>query len=150
MLEIKVSVDAPELTSAINNLAASLGKGMAVNVNTIAAPVKTENQPVEAVAAPQQTSVPVEEPTAPATQPSPVQEAPKDPTPAAPVSTPTPQAPVITLDMISRAGAALVDQGKMPQIMGLLTKYGVQAITQLNVNTYEAFATDLRALGASI
>ena len=150
MLEIKVSVDAPELTNAINNLAASLGKGMAVNVNTIATPGKVADLPDKTPNQPVDTTPSAVEHTAPVAHHSPVQEAPKEPTQAAPVSAPAPQTPVITLDMISRAGAALVDQGKMPQIMGLLTKYGVQAITQLNANTYDAFAADLRALGASI
>ena len=53
-----------------------------------------------------------------------------------------------TLDDLSKAGAALIDQGKMPQLLELLNKYGVQAITQLDASAYPALAEDLKALGA--
>jgi len=59
-------------------------------------------------------------------------------------------APTYTLDQISKAGAALVDAGKMEPLLTLLTKYGVQAITQLQPAQYGVFATELRALGAQI
>jgi hypothetical protein len=63
---------------------------------------------------------------------------------------PVADAPTYTLDQISKAGAALVDAGKMEPLLGLLTKYGVQAITQLQPAQYGVFATELRALGAQI
>ena len=59
-------------------------------------------------------------------------------------------APTYTLDQISRAGASLVDAGKMQQLLELLGRYGVQAVTQLQPEQYGAFATELRALGAQI
>ena len=65
--------------------------------------------------------------------------------PAVPVTAPT-----YTLDQIAKAGANLVDAGKMEQLLALLTKYGVQAVTQLTPDQYGAFATELRALGAQI
>ena len=68
---------------------------------------------------------------------------------AAPVM-PVAGAPTYTLDQISKAGAALVDAGKMEPLLALLTKYGVQAITQLQPAQYGVFATELRALGAQI
>ena len=52
--------------------------------------------------------------------------------------------------MLFRSGAALVDAGKMEPLLALLTKYGVQAITQLQPAQYGVFATELRALGAQI
>lgn len=61
-----------------------------------------------------------------------------------------PQQKAITIDMLAAAGAPLVDQGKMQQLMALLNKYGVQAITQLTPDKYDAFAADLRAIGAQI
>lgn len=63
---------------------------------------------------------------------------------------PEPQQKAITIDMLAAAGAPLVDQGKMQQLMALLNKYGVQAITQLTPDKYDAFAADLRAIGAQI
>jgi len=65
-------------------------------------------------------------------------------------SVPVAPAPTFTLEQISRAGVQLVDAGKLPQLMGLLNKYGVQAVTQLDPGTYGAVATELRALGAQI
>ena len=76
-------------------------------------------------------------------------------TSAAPGNTPAPTVPVTgaptyTLDQISRAGAYLVDAGRMQQLLELLGRYGVQAVTQLQPEQYGAFATELRALGAQI
>ena len=68
------------------------------------------------------------------------------PAPAVPVA----EAPAYTLDQISRAGVSLVDAGKMQQLLELLGRYGVQAITQLQPEQYGAFATELRGLGAQI
>lgn len=162
MLEIKVTIEAPALTEALNNLAVSFGKGgaekaPALKANEIPATQEPSTEDAPAMNSTIYTAFPM-----PPTQQSPVN--PVLQTPTTPVQqtatqaqqvsmAPAPaqtQAAPITLDAISRAGAALVDQGKMQQIMALLGKYGVQAITQLNANAYEAFAADLRALGAAI
>lgn len=91
---------------------------------------------------------------APSPSPTPVTNAPTaGPTSAAPGNAPVvPVATVqaYTLDQISRAGASLVDAGKMEQLLALLGRYGVQAVTQLQPEQYGAFATDLRGLGAQI
>lgn len=68
------------------------------------------------------------------------------PAPTVPVTT----APAYTMDQISKAGASLVDAGKMEQLLALLGKYGIQAITQLQPDQYGVFATELRTLGAQI
>ena len=159
MFEVKVTIESPALVEAMNNLASAIVSGMTVKVPE----VKAVAQPVQN----KQTApaAPVQQPTQEAPQ-TPVQtqqfmNAPTAaPAPTAPTQAPVQQAPVaptqqtaktpITLEAISRAGAALVDQGKMQQIMGLLSKYGVQAITQLQPNTYEAFAAEMRTLGAQI
>ena len=62
----------------------------------------------------------------------------------------TPAAPAFTPEMIANAGANLLERGLMPQLMGLLQKFGVQAVTQLRQDQYPAFAAELRALGANI
>ncbi|MGN0735232.1 MAG: hypothetical protein ACI4LP_05365 [Anaerovoracaceae bacterium] len=162
MLEIKIIIEAPALTEALNNLAVSFGKGVVEKVpspkaNEIPATQAPETAAPPTMNAPISTTAPVQP-----TQQPPVNTVPQTPVmpvqqtttqaqqvSAAPAPAQTQAAP-ITLDAISRAGAALVDQGKMQQIMALLGKYGVQAITQLNANAYEAFAADLRALGAAI
>lgn len=67
------------------------------------------------------------------------------PAPAVPTS-----APQYTLDMIATAGSALIDAGKMDQLMGLLGKFGVASLTELAPESYGAVANELRALGAAI
>ena len=52
------------------------------------------------------------------------------------------------MEELSRAGAALIDAGKMPQLLALLGKFGVQAVTQLPKEAYSAFGAELKALGA--
>lgn len=64
-----------------------------------------------------------------------------------PAAVPVASAPAYTLEQISRAGAALVDAGKLELLQALLGRYNVQAITQLRPEQYGAFATELRALG---
>ena len=165
MMEMKIKIDVPELVAAVEKLAAAIDK-TALNItvpnegtlnfnmpagNTPVAPAPVQTAPTPApVAAPASAPAPV---AAPASAPAPA------PTPAAPPVTPMPTAPApavpvtaptYTLDQIAKAGANLVDAGKMEQLLALLTKYGVQAVTQLTPDQYGAFATELRALGAQI
>ena len=88
MFEINVTVNAPELAEALNNLAAAL-KG-----------VKTSEADRPSVA-----PVPTAGPTsaAPSNTPAPV--------------VPVTGAPAYTLDQISRAGASLVDAVKMQPLL---------------------------------
>lgn len=160
-MEITVTVNAPELAGAITKLALAI-EGAALNKNgevTIPAGTTATVQSVEQVvqpttvtpAAPQQTApapqpqaqtIPMPQPTAPVSQP-------QAPTPAQ-QTTAQPQQKALTLNDIATAGAGLVDQGKMQQVIELLGKYGVQAITQLQPTQFDAFAGELRALGAAI
>lgn len=144
MFEIKVTIEAPEIVGAINRLAD------AMTVTSASAQVK----------APQKTSAPkkadpaegkqkpVEAPVAPDPAPAPAPVVP-DSTPA---KNPEPvnEKKVLDIDTIARAGAGLIDAGKMPQIMELLKKYGVQAVTQLKTEQLESFAKDMKDLGADL
>lgn len=159
MMEMKIKIDVPELVAAVEKLAAAIDK-TALNITVPNEGTLSFNMPAgNAPAAPvpvQTASVPTPAPVAaPAPAPAPV------PTPAAPPVTPMPTAaapapavpvtaPTYTLDQIAKAGANLVDAGKMEQLLALLTKYSVQAVTQLTPDQYGAFATELRALGAQI
>lgn len=165
MFEVKVTIESPALVEAMNNLASAIVSGMIVKIpevkvdaqpaqNQQEAPATPVQQPTQEVPqTPVQTqpfmNVPTAAPAPTVPTQAPVQQTPA--TPTQPVQQPqqTAQAPV-TLEAIARAGATLVDQGNMQQIMGLLSKYGVQAITQLQPNTYEAFAAEMRTLGAQI
>ena len=173
MMEMKITVEAPDLAASILKLAEAIASGpdpallipdeplpvsaypatpAAAPVAPVAAPVSPA--PVNPTPGPAPTTAaPV---AAPSPSPTPVTNAPTaGPTSAAPGNTPAPAVPVTgapayTLDQISRAGASLVDAGKMQQLLELLGRYGVQAVTQLKPEQYGAFASELRALGAQI
>ncbi len=173
MMEMKITVEAPDLAASILKLAEAIASGpdpallipdeplpvsaypatpVAAPVAPVAAPVSPA--PVNPTPGPAPTTAaPV---AAPSPSPTPVTNAPTaGPTSAAPGNTPAPTVPVAgaptyTLDQISRAGASLVDAGKMQQLLELLGRYGVQAVTQLQPEQYGTFATELRALGAQI
>lgn len=121
MLEMKIKIEADAaVLKAIDKLTTALEKN-AVNISV--------SQDTPAPVASAQTVAP----TNPAA-------------PAVPVTT----APTYTLDQIAKAGASLVDAGKMEQLLALLAKYGVQAVTQLQPDQYGVFATELRTLGAQL
>ena len=177
MLEIKITIAAPDLAAAINNLAAALdGK----NPHTVCNQYGTDNKHIDYVgtitmgmsgkARPATPAAPVN-PTPAPTVPTRAPGAPLSATPAqtaaqiapavpvvqpAPVANTTPaptaptSAPQYTLDMIATAGSALIDAGKMDQLMQLLGKFGVASLTELAPESYGAVAGELRALGATI
>ena len=145
MTEVKITITAPELANAINNLAAALaGKTSLDNPDKS---VQTEQNvmqynsvtPVAPLSAPAQVTNIV---TPPAPSPAPAAQTPANTVPTG--------APQYTMDMLAVAGTALIDAGRMGELCGLLAKYGVESITALNPAQYGAFATDLRALGAQI
>lgn len=177
MLEMKITVAAPDLAAAINNLAAALdGK----NPHTVCNQYGTDNKHIDNVgtvnmgmsgkAQPATPAAPVN-PTPAPTVPTQAPGAPLSATPAqtaaqiaptvpvvrpAPVANTAPaptvptSAPQYTLDMIATAGSALIDAGKMDQLMQLLGKFGVASLTELAPESYGAVAGELRALGATI
>ena len=166
MLEVKITIAAPDLAAAINNLAVALANGK--NPHTVCNQYGTDCKHIDHVgtitmgmsgkARPATPAAPVN-PTPAPTVPTQATGAPLSATPAqtvvpvanVPVASAVPTgAPTYTLDMIARAGAALVDAGKMDALCGLLAKYGVEALTALDPVQYGNFANDLRALGAQI
>ena len=158
MLEIRIT--APELSEAINNLAKALTGGLCgchqpgennahiENRGTLTVNIPEQEAPTPTV--PVAPAVPVANPTPPVTAPQTVPTAPSTP----PVSSPSPSvptaAPQYTLEMIAKAGTALVDAGKLGEVSALLGKFGVDVLTALDPSMYGAFATELRALGAQI
>lgn len=158
MFEIKITLNAPELTEAINKLADAMTCGHTAcnchSENTTEVVEETVEEVVEETMEEPTTEV-VEEvvnPTIPVSVPQTVQAVPTAPT--APISTPepVPTAPTkqYTLDMIAKAGTVLVDAGKIAEVTALLGKYGVEVLTALNPSKYADVAADLRALGAPI
>ena len=164
MMEMKITVEAPDLAASILKLAKAIASGPDPDILTPDEPLPVASYP-----------------TAPAPAPAPAPAAPVSPAPGTPTQTPAPTAtppvaapaptvgqtsaapgntpaptvpvtgaPTYTLDQISRAGASLVDAGKMQQLLELLGRYGVQAVTQLQPDQYGVFATELRTLGAQL
>lgn len=173
MLEIRIT--APEISEAINNLARAIGLAVTnpVGMTIGVVPTNTTSAAAEDIAraavtpnVPENASVPVAastetvaNPTVPVSAPqtAPVAQNAQNvsyPTPdanAAPAAQAVPTAaPQYTLDMIAKAGTALIDAGKMAELSALLAKYGVEALTTLDPAHYGAFAAELRAMGASI
>ena len=170
MLEMKIKIEADAaVLKAIDKLTTALEKN-AVNISVSqdtpapVAPVATPvtHAPVPPVTLPPATVVPTQPAPAPVATPTPAPVATPTPAPApaAPAQTvaptnpaptvPVTTAPTYTLDQIAKAGASLVDAGKMEQLLALLAKYGVQAVTQLQPDQYGVFATELRTLGAQL
>ena len=154
MLEMKIKIEADAaVLKAIDKLTTALEKN-AVNISVSqdtpapVAPVATPvtPAPVPPVTMPPATVVPTQPAPAPVPAAPAQTVAPTNPAPAVPVTT----APTYTLDQIAKAGASLVDAGKMEQLLALLAKYGVQAVTQLQPDQYGVFATELRTLGAQL
>ena len=128
-MEITIKLTAPpELCEALDALAKLIG-------STVGIKPEAEHA---------QTSAQAPAPMTPVTQ-----------NPIAPIAPSAPAVPVVsapgyTIDQLATAGAALVDAGKMEQLLALLARYNVAAVTQLQPNQFGAFATELRALGAQI
>ena len=142
MLEVKVTIVAPELSGAINNLAAAIGGKVAQS--TPAAPV-AQQMPAPAPTAPVTPQMPAQ--PVPMAAPTPVANAPASyPAPNVPLAPP----PQYTVDQIMAAGATLMDAGKVNELMNLLHSFGVQAVMDLKPEQLGAFATAMRELGAKI
>lgn len=138
MMEMKIIVEAPDLAASILKLAEAIASSPDPSLLTPDEPRPVASYPTDS--APTLTQVPT---------------APVSPVPAIHTQIAAPVVPVATassysLDQISRAGASLLDAGKKDQLLALLSRYGVQAVTQLQSEQYGAFATELRALGAQI
>ena len=177
MLEIRIT--APELAEAMNNLARAIGLATttqngetsgATPTNTTSvsaeestlAPTEVPVAPAEVTSTPPQTVLPTEatqaasNPTIPVSAPQTAPAAQNVPN----VSTPAPEAapapiiptaaPQYTLDMLANAGATLINAGKMNDVMAILAKFGVEALTSLPPDKYSAVALELRGLGAQL
>ena len=133
MFEAKLTITAPGLEAALNNLAAAIAGAKA------AAP--TLNQmPTQAPANPTQAA------TGAAPAPTPVPQASPLPQAGLPLGGP----PQYTVDQIMQAGATLMDAGKVTELTNLLHSFGVQAVMDLKPEQLGAFATEMRKMGAAI
>lgn len=146
MLEIAVSVNAPALAEAMNALAAALQLTNFAPIQTGAEVIPPPAQlpaPVAPVIPPVATPAPIAPPAVQTPAPAPM-------VPTVPPSVPVSPAPASTHEMLMKAGATLIDIGKINELMGLLNRFGVQAVTHLKSEQLGAFATEMRQLGAQI
>lgn len=127
MIELKVTVDAPELSAAINHLAEAIeSKG----ADAPAAPAKnSRSKKAAAKTAPDAPAASAPAPSEPVTPPTPVEQSPvtvqpaqtpvitpaQQPTPAAPMATPVMPQPVATATPVMTPPAAPVTQQFIPQ-----------------------------------
>lgn len=98
----------------------------------ITAELRTPAAPVPPVTAGPAVQTPM---PAPATAP-----APAAPTPPAP-------APQVTIEDVTRAAVALADQGRKTDLLAMLGKFGVRAITELGAEQLGPFKQALDILG---
>ena len=178
MLEMKLTVEAPGLTAAMERLAQAIAQGhtgapsapvpppMPAQVAAAAPAAHPAPAPAPATAHPAPAPAPVAARVAPAPAPVAPAPAPVAAAPvsgpqatlpgsapaAAPIAAPVAPAPTYTVEQIGKAGADLATQapGKMPELLALLQKYGARAITELKPEQLGAFATELRGLGAKL
>jgi hypothetical protein len=54
------------------------------------------------------------------------------------------------MEQLAVAATQIVDAGRRPELVSLLSSFGVHALTSLPKEHYGTFATQLRALGAKI
>ena len=131
------------LPAAVLDFLERLSTGHAVSGRTVqAAPVPAPAAQPSPAPVPV-TPVPVAQPaaaTAPVAQPVPA------PAPAAAPTT----ARAFRFEDIQLAATSLCDTGKRAEVLALLAKYGIQALSALPAEQYGAFATELRGLGAKI
>lgn len=134
MSQITVTINAPELVSAIRTLAEALG-----GKNIFAAtPVQTQ-PPIQQQPMQPTIQQPVQQP---------VQQPGFDPGPAAGTVPTTAQ--TYTMEQLAVAATQLVDAGRRGELVNLLAQFGAQALTALPKEQYGNFATHLRAMGARI
>lgn len=141
MNEIKIVIEGfNELTEAVKTLALAVSGG---TVQT-----GTQQIPVQTMPAPGMQTAPV--PVATSQQSCgqmPVATQTSIPVTSVPT---TAMAQGYTLEQLQVAAAGLSSMGKMPQVMGILQQFGIQAMTELPRERYGEFATALREAGAQI
>ncbi len=152
MNEFKIVIEGmKELAEAVRELASALttqNNGGTTSVTGTPA-ANYMNQPVQQPSVPAQ--VPAGQPQQGYTAAPPTAAAPVSAMPPIQGSVPTTAAPqTFTLEQLQVAAAGLTSMGKLPAVMGILQKFGIQAMTELPRERYGEFALSLREAGAQI
>ncbi|MCD8372045.1 MAG: hypothetical protein LUD27_01945 [Clostridia bacterium] len=141
MCEIKITISAPDLADAIKSLAEALS----VSVQS-----QARSEPVQAAALKDAGASEAEKPAELQTTPEPAKSAAEtNATPSEPEKQPV-NARIYTITELSKAGADLLTKGKMGQLVELLKRFGVQALTQVPKEKYGDLALGLIELGAQL
>lgn len=168
-MDITINIKAPELVNALFALAEATGKradsvlsatAVLDRHGTTVSPASDQTAAlggqaqVVGYAATHQPTVPTGVPTHPE-QAVTTQYAPPagtyQPEQPAPVATAVPTTvQAYTMEHLAVAATQLMDAGRRTELVGLLSSFGVQALTALPKEQYGAFATQLRAMGAKI
>lgn len=130
MMELTINVNGLDrLAEAIEQLVQIWGGG-------IPAIVQQQAQPMQQPPVQQQ---PVQQPPLPVPQQPPMQVIPT-----------TPVSQAFSMDQLAIAATSIVDAGKQDVLMGILSQFGVQFLTQISPDNYPALAARLREAGARI
>ena len=158
-MKISLTFDSlPEIDQFAQDWLGKQGKAPAPAVTTtpavvpaqaITAELRTPAAPAQAITAGPAVQTPMPAPAAPATAPAPAAPTPPVPAPAAPTPpAPAPAAaPQVTIEDVTRAAVALADQGRKTDLLALLGKFGVRAITELGAEQLGPFKQELDILG---
>jgi len=134
-MEIRVHIEAPELSAAVLALAGALGK------EKPATQLEKTDEPAEA----KLTIVREVEDEIPANKVDPDPEwADKE------TATPTDEDPKWTFEQLARAGSKLVSSGKRAEVVDLLNSIGVKSIAQADASLYNTIGAELIKLGAEL
>lgn len=163
-MEFKITI---ALDKATRDMIDKVSEKVTINLGSMTAETKREpyqSIPTMQQPTPEQPSQVAPTPEQPVQEPQPIAEpklvshasTPMQPThdpltnqaiPTAPVAT---QAPTYTPQQLAIAATQLMDAGRQQEVLALLSKFGVQALTQLQPEQFGTFATELRTMGAKI
>lgn len=163
-INVKLTVEAPDLTAALNQLAQAVMQTKATPIvesapqapqapqelvkETKPKTTKAKKQAAQIAAVePVEATVP-ETPTQAQAAPTVAPTAPANPAPFVPVASPASMAKkMVTKEDLMSAGATLMEQNKVTELLALLQKHGVQAMSQLKPEQFASFAEGLEQLG---
>ena len=146
MYEIRIKVDIPGLPEAITSLANALSN-RAFPVSCTESPLSASVSGEEKV----EQTCPVETASFQNASTTAANETINTSAEAEPPSHESAKEKEFTIEEIGRAGAALIELGKMQQLIDLLKiKYCVQTIMDLKPEQYAGIVEDLRSMGAAI
>ena len=154
-MDMTIKIEAPALVDAINSLAVAIAGNMELLLNNRMESIPETIIPAQPAPPVQQIQqAPVQQTPVEQTpiQPAPIQQMPIQQTPVqqAPVQQAPTTVPTYNMEQLAVAATQLVDAGRRNDLVGLLSQFGVQALTSLPKEQYGNFATHLRAMGAKI